>query len=114
VIDKKKLIPLVIAFVLGLYATRALSHLEGYIANKTIHGRIGILCGIIGHKIIHVYRGSPAQLAGLRKGDIITTVNDKDITGPAGTFVTFYVRRGDQTLKFSVLRVRNADIDTRH
>ena len=60
--------------------------------------------------------GSPAATAGVKKGDQITKVGDKDvkgftadqatalIQGPDGTKVTLTVLRGDQTLTFSITR----------
>jgi carboxyl-terminal processing protease len=64
--------------------------------------------------------GSPAATAGLKAGDQIIKVGDKDISGitadqataliqgPAGTQVTLTVQRGTQTLTFTMTR---ADIE---
>jgi carboxyl-terminal processing protease len=60
--------------------------------------------------------GSPAALAGLKAGDQITKVGDKDmkgvtadqatplIQGPDGTQVTLTIQRGDQTLTVTITR----------
>jgi carboxyl-terminal processing protease len=62
--------------------------------------------------------GSPAALAGLKRGDQITSVGDKDtkgitldqatslIQGPEGTKVTLTILRGSETLTFSVTRAQ--------
>ena len=62
--------------------------------------------------------GSPAAAAGLRSGDQIVKVGDKDvkgvtadqatalIQGPEGTKVTLTVQRGSETLMFSITRAQ--------
>jgi C-terminal processing protease CtpA/Prc len=78
------------------------------------HGRIGILYNPVKHDIVEVYIGSPADKAGLMRHDVVLHVNDKDITGPAGTFVNLTIRR--ETVKFTVViqRVPDKEIDVRH
>jgi carboxyl-terminal processing protease len=62
--------------------------------------------------------GSPAALAGIKAGDQIVRVEDKDtkgitpdqatalIQGPEGTKVTLTIQRGDQTLTFTITRAQ--------
>lgn len=62
--------------------------------------------------IAHVATGSPAQIAGIRNGDVLLKINDTDVTGwhtnksiavsatwekPAGTQLNLTVRRGQET-----------------
>jgi carboxyl-terminal processing protease len=66
--------------------------------------------------IIQVLKDSPAEKAGIKAGDIITKVDDKDITGmpseqvidlikgPAGTKINLSVLRDGKTLQFSIVR----------
>ena len=68
--------------------------------------------------IIRVFLDSPAQEAGLRRGDILVHVEDIDVTaanlqdavdimrGKVGTPVAIQVMRGDQLLDFSVNRAQ--------
>ena len=67
--------------------------------------------------IAQVYENSPAEVAGIQNGDVILTVDGqpvaaaapiervvKQIVGPAGSVVKITVRRGAETLDFSVRR----------
>jgi len=69
--------------------------------------------------IISPINDSPAQLSGLKGGDIITTIDGKKvidtmtvtdcvalIKGPSGTKVKIEILRGDQTLSFEVTRAK--------
>jgi hypothetical protein len=68
--------------------------------------------------IAQVVNGSPAQAAGIRNGDILQKVGDRDVTNwraeqdrprerywelPAGTKLELTVKRGEETLKISVV-----------
>lgn len=67
-------------------------------------------------EVIRVFAGGPAEKAGVRVGDLITKVNGQDIMGqlqtktiemirgPAGTDVSFTVRRGDQEIELNAKR----------
>ena len=68
--------------------------------------------------IAHVVEGGPAQVAGMRNGDILLKVGDRDMRNwrkdpdvlrerlcelPAGTKLDYTLKRGEETLKISVL-----------
>lgn len=76
-------------------------------------GRIGIKYDPVHHRIVTIYKNSPASEANLRVGDIVKYVNDKDITGPAFTFVNLTIRRGSRTFTIVIERVPNEYIDER-
>ena len=72
--------------------------------------------GVGGVYIDDVFPGSPAQKAGLRQFDKIVQIGGKSVSGataedisemsrgPAGSMVTIAVRRGNQTVRASVVR----------
>lgn len=68
-------------------------------------GRIGIRWDMCTHRIQAIYKGSPAETAGLRIGDVITAINEKDLIGPAFTYVNVTVRRGTRVLHFTIERL---------
>lgn len=87
----------------------------GHVENKHgKYGRIGILFDPGGHRIVEVYRDSPADKAGLHRGDIVVFVNDKDITGPAYTLINLTVRRGRDIFTVIIERVPAELIDSKH
>ena len=62
--------------------------------------------------VLHVYQGSPAEVAGLREGDVILKVNGHDGTETAaylehapGTRYTLLVQRGRQQKEISFVLV---------
>jgi carboxyl-terminal processing protease len=69
-------------------------------------------------EVISVFEGSPAQIAGIRPGDIFVAVDGEDVTGenqtqvafrvrgPEGTVVELTMRRGDELIEFSIVRAR--------
>ena len=68
--------------------------------------------------IIAPMKGSPAEAAGLKANDVVIAVNGEDqtgvpgdlvlqkILGPAGEPVTLTIRRGDETLEFTIVRAK--------
>lgn len=57
-----------------------------------------------GAKITDVVEGSPAQKAGLKKGDIITRIEDKTITDPASLSEAVRSFKPEQEVEISYLR----------
>lgn len=69
-----------------------------------------------GLEVTYIAKNSPAASSGVAIGDIITFVGDKSVltlgyddavtalVGTAGTVANFTVKRGDQTLEYSVVR----------
>ena len=67
-------------------------------------------------EVVSPMKGSPAEAAGLKAKDIVIAINGEDMTGipgdlvlkkilgPAGEAVTLTVRRGDETLDFTIMR----------
>lgn len=68
-------------------------------------GRIGILYDPVHHRVVKVYKGTPADEVGLMPGDIIVHVNDKDITGPSYTKVNLTIKRGNRLINLEVERI---------
>lgn len=113
--------------------SRYLSKSESADYNMQVQGNsVGIGVSIVMDKkagsfeILDASPGSPAEKMGLKKGDILLRVTDKDrkldlhlsgknlkssdvldaINGPANTNVTFKLRRGDQELDVTLTRVQ--------
>lgn len=82
--------------------------LYGSAALENRRGRIGIEDSPIpfsGAVIInHVHKDSVAAKAGLKKGDKIIYVDDKDILGPAGTEVTLIINRKGKIFIVTIVR----------
>ncbi|HHX09145.1 MAG TPA: S41 family peptidase [Chloroflexi bacterium] len=67
-------------------------------------------------EVVSPMKGSPAESAGLKAKDIVIAINGEDMTGipgdlvlkrilgPAGEAVTLTVRRGEETLDFTIVR----------
>jgi membrane-associated protease RseP (regulator of RpoE activity) len=77
-------------------------------------GYIGILYNPVGHKVVKVYKDSPAAKAGLLPGDIVKYVNDKDIVGPCYTKINLTIKRGNETFSVVIERIPNEYIDRKH
>ena len=72
------------------------------------YGGVGIQTGFDMQRrlttIERVFIGYPADLAGLQAGDIILSINDKEILGEPGTPISFLIERNGQVLTFSFNR----------
>lgn len=104
------------AFLNPKQAERARSDMEGNF--EGIGARVSQAEGG-GVEIKYLFPDQPAQKAGVRVGDVIVAVDDKDVTkmllddaislirGPKGTQVVLTIRRGDEPLqKITVVRAR--------
>lgn len=76
-----------------------------------IQGRIGIRFDPYDHKIVRIYKNTPAAEANLRVGDHILHVNDKDIVGPAYTKVNLTIKRGSRIFTVVVERIPRELVD---
>jgi C-terminal processing protease CtpA/Prc len=84
--------------------------LVGGVQYRDVEGRIGVRINHAG-RVHKVHPNSPAETAGIQKGDVITSVNGLrknfvgKIHGTPGTFANLTIRRGGEELSFSVPRV---------
>ncbi len=81
--------------------------LTGAIISGSVRGYTGIRRAV-DHEIYSVAKNSPADLAGVHKGDRVLTIDEQtkgDIDGPAGTFVRLELKRGEKILLFYIKRV---------
>ena len=75
-------------------------------------GRIGILYDPVHHRIVKVYKYTPAAEGGLHAGDIVKHINAADITGPSYTKVNLTIKRGNQIFTIELERIPNELVDT--
>jgi len=68
------------------------------------YGGIGIINDYTEESVREVYEGYPAANAGMKAGDVIVYQSESDIRGEPGTIIIIKVRRGDNTLTFSIMR----------
>ena len=73
---------------------------------KTNNAFLGVITEMTegGAQINEVSEGSPAEKAGLHKGDIITNVNDQKITGPADLYETIGKFKPSDKVKVTILK----------
>ena len=81
--------------------------LSGNVSNSP--GCIGVRVGSFGtHGISRVVKNSPADLVGIKKGDIFLSANGINninaIDGDSGTLCRVKIKRGDTYLEFDVIR----------
>ncbi len=57
-----------------------------------------------GEQIAIIFSGYPADLAGLKVGDIITAISDKEITGVVGTPITLKILRNGSYFDITIIR----------
>lgn len=53
-----------------------------------------------------VFYGYPADLAGIKVGDLIMSISDREIVGTPGTYITLHILRGKDILDFTIQRDR--------
>lgn len=74
--------------------------LQGKVTRAKSLGVIGITVSVTGKGIVNVHPNTPAERAGLKKGDKILKVEDAegrhDIDGRPYTYCSILVKRGDQ------------------
>lgn len=86
--------------------------LFGQVVHDNRFGRIGIRWHPgKGHKIEKVCHNSPADIAGLLVGDIISDYDDDHVYGEPYTEVNLTINRNGQVLYFRVLRIPAGDIN---
>lgn len=106
---------LIVTSLLFIFVLPASAVYYGYVENK--HGkwgRIGVLYNPGDQNIVEVYRQSPADLAGLKRGDIVIYVNDTDIAGPSYTNVNLTIRRDKEIFTVIIERIPASEIDVDH
>ena len=73
--------------------------LQGQVLKAKSLGVIGITVGMSGRSIVNVHPNTPAEKAGLRKGDKILHVIDmegrRDIDGRPYTYCSMVIKRGE-------------------
>jgi len=111
---KKLLLPALLLSFACLIAPADAKLLIGMIQYHEVEGKIGIKVSNQG-KVHRVHPNSPAEAAGIRQGDLITTVDGKrnnvpNIHGTPGTLVSLTLKRAGDTLEFNVPRVDYRDI----
>jgi C-terminal processing protease CtpA/Prc len=74
-------------------------------------GRIGIKYDPARHRIVTVFKHTPAEEAGLRVGDIVLHVDASDITGPSYTKVHLTLRRGTRIFTVELERIPKELVD---
>ena len=57
-----------------------------------------------GASVLEVTKGSPAEKAGIKKGDLITKVNDTKIDGPENLFETIHNYKAGDKVKIVLMR----------
>lgn len=93
--------------------------LQGTVKKAKSLGVIGITVSIGGKGIVNVHPNTPAEQAGLKKGDKILKVEDKDgrhdIDGPPNSTVVLLVKRaGNETpLVFIITRKAHQEIENK-
>lgn len=95
---------LFILFVLSCAAVEGV-WLKGHIVHEVRKGRIGITWNSQSRRIVRIHKNSPAERAGLIKGDKVLEYHDKDIKGESYTSVELIILRGTERMRFLIIRV---------
>ena len=91
--------------------------LVGGVQYRDVEGRIGVRINHYG-RVHKVHAHSPAEVAGIQKGDVITSVDGLrkgfvgKIHGIPGTVANLTLRRAGEELSFSVPRVEVFQIES--
>lgn len=89
-------------------ALAALVTLQGHVSNIEDIGVIGVRIHVLSDTVSEVHPGTPAEEAGILKGDRIVSVDGNpfgEITGPPESLVTLKIKRGKEYIEFKVRRV---------
>jgi len=112
---------ILLAFLTVIFIAQAVpanaTMLVGGIQYRDVEGRVGVRINHSG-RVFKVHANSPAEAAGILKGDVITSVNGLrkgfvgKIHGTPGTIANLTVRRAGEELAFSVIRVETFEIQS--
>lgn len=86
--------------------------LKGKISNQL--GMIGVRVSSFSHGISKVYKNSPAEMYGLKVGDIILSANNvngiSSVDGEPYTYVLLKIKRGNDIKEVRVFRLAKDEI----
>lgn len=108
-VNKEELVESAISAMLSYLGdsyTSFLSSEETDLLNESLAGEYqGIGVTISDHEIIEVFAKSPAEIAGVKVGDIIIKINDKDVTKLNTSEVASLIKESnDESVSITVLR----------
>lgn len=66
------------------------------------YGGVGVNTN--GYTITDVYKGYGADIAGMKRGDFILSIDDRDLLGEPGTKVSVIINRNGKILRLHITR----------